>query len=71
MFETMMERGRRLARARAAVRRRQLGERLQAALPKGIAVEETEEGWALRGRALSRRFALDARLRWLVAELVE
>ena len=67
MFETMMER----ARTRTEAKRRELGGRLEAAVPKGIAVEETEQGLVLRGRGLARRFALEARLRWLVAELVE
>jgi hypothetical protein len=71
MFEKMIERAGRLARRRAEARRGELGKRLEAALPKGIAVEETDEGLVLRGRALSHRFALEARLRWLVAGLVE
>ncbi len=71
MFERMIERAGRLARRRSDARRRELGERLEAALPKGIAVEETDEGLVLRGRGLARRFALEARLRWLVAGLVE
>ena len=71
MFEKMMERARRIAQGRAQVRRRELGARLEASLPNGIEVEPTDEGLALRGRGLSRRFAVEARLRWLVAGLVE
>lgn len=70
MFETMMERARRLARKRAEARRRELAAQLEAALPHGVGVEAADEGAALRGRGLARRFATDARLRWLVAGLV-
>ena len=69
MFDRLAQRVRRLAGARAAERRRALGERMAAALPRGIRVEESDEGVRLSGRGLARRVALDARLRGLVEEL--
>ena len=58
----------RVARARAAARREELAERLRAAAPGGVAVELGDEAVVLSGRALSRRIASEAELRWLVKE---
>ena len=69
MFERLAERVRRLADARAAERRRALAEALESALQRGIRVETSDEAVRLSGRGLPRRFALDARLRGLAAEL--
>lgn len=70
MFEAIIGRAARRAGARVEARRRELQERLEPELPAGVEVEETEQGLALQGRGLARRFALDPRLRWLVAGLV-
>ena len=70
MFEKAMERAARKARGRARARRDALARRLEAELPRGIRVEAAGDAVRLSGRALARRFALDARLRWLVAGLV-
>jgi ABC-type protease/lipase transport system fused ATPase/permease subunit len=68
MFDRLAARARRLAEARAAARRAALAAELAAALPPGVKAETGEEGVTLSGRGLRRRFALDAALRWLIAE---
>jgi hypothetical protein len=70
MFERAMERAAQHARRRAELRASRLADRLADALPSGIGAEATPEGVELSGRRLRQRFALDPRLRWLVAELV-
>ena len=69
----MLERAIERARLRGAERaRRQAGRLAQAAAaaaPAGVAVEEAEEGFALAGRGLRRRLALEPALRWLVERL--
>ncbi|HWT11980.1 MAG TPA: hypothetical protein VN231_04440 [Allosphingosinicella sp.] len=67
MFETMADRAGRLARRRAEERRSELAQELAAELRDGVRVEETEQGVRLSGRAIGRRFALEPRLRWLLA----
>ena len=68
MFERLREVAARSARMRAAARREELAERLRAAAPGGVAVEMGDEAVVLSGRALSRRMASEAELRWLVEE---
>ena len=70
MFDKTMERAGRKAEARARARRDALVQRLADELPRGIRVERAGDAVRLSGRGLARRFALDARLRWLVAGLV-
>lgn len=71
MFETTIDRVERHARSRAGERRREIAERLEAGLPDGIRVEETERGVRLSGRGLNRRAALDPGLGWLIAEVTK
>jgi hypothetical protein len=66
IFEGLAARMRHRAQARAAARRAALAAEL-AALP-GVRAEAIEDGVRLTGRGLRRRFALDAALRWLIAE---
>ena len=66
MFETLMARAGSLARRAAEARRRSLAEALREEAPGGVRVSEAEEGVALEGRGLARRFALDPELRWLI-----
>ena len=70
MFDKAMERAGRKAEARARARRDALAQRLADELPRGIRVERAGDAVRLSGRGLARRFALDARLRWLVAGLI-
>ena len=60
MFEKMMARIERLARARARARSRELAARLAGA---GVDAEVEEQGVLLSGKGLRRRIALDGRLR--------
>ncbi len=69
MFERMTARAGEAARRRARERKAELAERVAAELPPGIAVEQAEEGIALSGRDIRRRFALEPALRWLVGGL--
>jgi hypothetical protein len=69
MFERMMIEGAAIAERRARSRRRRIAEAARAAAPPGVGVEEEREAVALSGRGLSRRFALEPALRWLVAGL--
>ena len=43
--------------------------RIRAALPQDVAVEPVEGGILLSGKALRRRFVLDERFKWLIAEI--
>ena len=67
MFEGMMARVERRARARAEARRRELAARLAGA---GVAAEVEERGVLVSGKGLRRRIALDARLRALISGAV-
>ena len=69
MFERMMARAGEAAWRRARQRKAELAERIAAELPRGIALEQTEEGIAWSGRDIRRRFALEPALRWLVGGL--
>ncbi|HEX8307900.1 MAG TPA: hypothetical protein VF645_05715 [Allosphingosinicella sp.] len=65
MFERLMLHGAALARRSAEGRRSSLAKALREEAPEGVRVMEEEEGVALEGRGLGRRFALDPELRWL------
>ncbi len=67
MLEKLMLHGAALARRAAEARRASLAEALREEPPGGVRVSEEEEGVALEGRGLHRRFALDSELRWLFA----
>ena len=67
MFERLMLHGAALARRAAEGRRASLAAELSGEAPEGVKVSEEEEGVALSGRGLERRFALDPELRWLIA----
>jgi hypothetical protein len=66
MFERLMLHGAAMARRRANERRASLAEALREEAPEGVEVSEDEQGAALEGRGLERRFALDPGLRWLL-----
>lgn len=68
MFEKLGARGAEVAARRAAVRRARLAARAEKLAPRGVRASEEGEQIVLAGRGLARRFALDARLRWLIAE---
>lgn len=65
MFERLMIHGAALALKAALARRDALAEALREAAPEGVKVSEAEDGVALSGRGLERRFALEPELRWL------
>lgn len=67
MFERLMLHGAAVARRAAERRRASLAEALRDDSPGGVTVSEEEEGVALEGRDLERRFALEPELRWLFA----
>lgn len=67
MFERLMIHGAALARKAARARRAELAQALRDEAPDGVRVGETEEGVALEGRGLARRFALRPELRWLIS----
>ena len=67
MFERLMLHGAALARKGARARREALAETLRDEAPDGVRVSETEEGVAIEGRGLVRRFALEPELRWRLA----
>ncbi len=68
MFERLESRGEQAVEARAAERRDRLAARLREAAPGDVSVAVEDEAVVLSGRGLGRRFALEAELRWLVAE---
>lgn len=67
MLERLMLHGAALALRKAGERRSSLAAELGAEAPEGVRVSEEEQGVALSGRGLGRRFALDPELRWLIA----
>jgi hypothetical protein len=67
MFERLMLHGAAMAQKAARARRSSLAEALREEAPDGVRVSEAEEGVALSGRGLERRFALDPELRWPLA----
>jgi hypothetical protein len=69
MLEALEGRLRRLAELRASRRLDETAERIAAGLPRGIYAARTADSVELSGRGLSRRFALEPALRWLLAGL--
>ena len=63
MFEWLERAARRLADARAERRRGAIMAALRERLPRDIALERTDDGVRLSGRALKRRLALDPEAR--------
>jgi hypothetical protein len=71
MFETLEARAARAAARLARRRAAALAEEMRASLPGDIAVAVDRDGVRLSGRALRRRRALDAALRWTIAGAVQ
>jgi hypothetical protein len=69
MLEQLMERGRAAAERNAERRRARLARDLRELMPEGVRAETIEQGVALCGRGLKRRFAVDAELRALAERL--
>ena len=69
MFEKLVPRAERVARARVRARIVGLARRLRGDLPTDVGVEPVPEGVALSGRDLRRRMALDPCLRWTIEGL--
>ena len=69
MLEGLEVRVEALAAARVRARREATAERLAEDVPKGVRVEEVEEGVRLSGRGLLRRSALDPELRAVLGRL--
>ncbi|HEX8240002.1 MAG TPA: hypothetical protein VF574_09715 [Allosphingosinicella sp.] len=67
MFEKLMLHGAALAGKAARARRAELAATLRDEVPEGTRVSEAEEGVAIEGRGLARRFALDPQIRWLIS----
>lgn len=70
MFEALTARAAARAARRARARATALADALRETLPRGIEVTSDDDGVRLAGRGLSRRFALDARLRWTILGLI-
>ena len=66
-FEALAARGARRAEARAKARREEIAAEIGTAMPE-VTVEVDGEGVRLSGPGLGRRYARDARLRWLIGE---
>ena len=69
MLERLEARARRYAEAGARARSAQLAERMREALPPGITVEAGEDGVAIAGRGLARRWLIEPALRWMIGGL--
>ena len=69
MLDRLMKRGGAAAERAAETRRARLAGDLRALLPEGVRAETIEQGVALSGRGLKRRFAVDAELRALAERL--
>jgi hypothetical protein len=70
MFEALTARAAARAEQRARAKAAALRGALREALPRAIEVTSDDAGAHLEGRGLSRRFALDARLRWTILGLI-
>ena len=70
MFEKLLVRAERMARRRASERAHELADRLAVELPRGIRAERDGDGVVIGGRGIARRFALDAKLRWMIMGLI-
>lgn len=71
MFEALIARAEDLAGRRARARAAAFAGALRETLPGDIEVAASEEGVRVSGRALARRFALDAGLRWVMTGLIK
>ena len=69
MMEGLEARVEALAEARVRARREALAARLAEDVPKGVRVQEIEDGVRLSGRGLLRRSALDPELRAVLGSL--
>ena len=69
MLEKAIERARLRGAEQARLQARRLAEAAADAAPAGVAVEDSEEGFALAGRGLRRRLALEPALRWLMERM--
>lgn len=69
MFERLIERGGRAAAAKAAARARRIEAELGSELPPGMGCEAADDGVAIFGRGLVRRYLLDAALRALIGRV--
>jgi predicted transcriptional regulator len=69
MFEELTARVAALAEARRRRRRGIVAAGLREAAPRGVSVEEVEEGVILSGRGLALRSITDPALRWIGARL--
>lgn len=67
MFAGLTERVRAAADRRARAHVLNLTERMRADLPGDVEAEAADGGVMLIGRGLRRRFAVEERLRWLMA----
>ena len=65
MFEALEERIVAAAARRARARAAGLADRLRAELPRGITAAASQDGIALSGRDIAKRFALEPALRWM------
>jgi hypothetical protein len=65
MLEGLMVRAAALGEARRRATRARLAAALRAEAPRGVAVEEVEQGVRLSGRGLLLRSITDPALRWL------
>jgi hypothetical protein len=69
MFDYLMARVTALAEERRTRRRGRVAAALREAAPRGVSVEEVEEGVMLSGRGLMLRSVTDPALRWIGARL--
>jgi hypothetical protein len=67
MFEGLMARAGALGEARRRATRARLAAALRAEAPRGVTIEEVEEGVRLSGRGLTLRSITDPALRWIGA----
>ncbi|WP_106639896.1 hypothetical protein [Allosphingosinicella vermicomposti] len=69
MLAGLEQRVRALGDARIAAAAERVAGQIRAALPGDVTVDAVEGGILLSGRALQRRFVLDDRFKWLMAEI--
>jgi len=67
MFEGLMERAAVSGEARRRAVRARIAAALRAEAPRGVGIEEMDEGVRLSGRGLSLRSMTDPALRWIAA----
>jgi hypothetical protein len=69
MFEDLTMRAAAFAEARRKAQRGRIAAALREAAPRGVRVEEVDEGVLLSGRALRAQSIAEAGLRWIAAVL--